>query len=262
MDFITADGGFDFSLDFNKQEISISKLLFAQVCFAVTLQKKGGTFVLKIFDCFMEHTVDILYILSSFYDKVYITKPQTSRYANSEKYIVCKDFLFSNNDHFYPFLHSAFQKMSGVEEHKYVHRFLNIPLSYYFTIKLEEYNAIFGQQQIENIHYTISLIENKQKHEKQLRVAQSRVHLLEMFLAAFRDIFITFLTSKPEDIINQMNDLLLFTIGQYEPINKRYNSKVNMTNYIPVWNDAMFTLPKKEKKIRKAKTTTVVEEED
>jgi 23S rRNA U2552 (ribose-2'-O)-methylase RlmE/FtsJ len=166
MDFITADGGFDFSLDFNKQEISISKLLFAQVCFAVTLQKKGGTFVLKIFDCFMEHTVDILYILSSFYDKVYITKPQTSRYANSEKYIVCKDFLFSNNDHFYPFLHSAFQKMSGVEEDKYVHRFLNIPLSYYFTIKLEEYNAIFGQQQIENIHYTISLIENKQKHEK------------------------------------------------------------------------------------------------
>jgi hypothetical protein len=79
---------------------------------------------------------------------------------------VCKDFLFSNNDHFYPFLHSAFQKMSSVEEDKYVHRFLNIPLSYYFTIKLEEYNAIFGQQQIENIHYTISLIENKQKHEK------------------------------------------------------------------------------------------------
>ena len=101
-----------------------------------------------------------------------------------------------------------------------------------------------------------------QKHEKQIHLTQSRAHLLEMFLAAFRDIFITFLTFKPEDIINQMNDLLLFTIGQYEPINKRYNSKVNMTNYIPVWNDSMFTLPKKEKKIRKAKTTTVVEEED
>jgi hypothetical protein len=31
---------------------------------------------------------------------------------------------------------------------------------------LEEYNAIFGQQQIENIHYTISLIENKHKQDK------------------------------------------------------------------------------------------------
>jgi hypothetical protein len=31
---------------------------------------------------------------------------------------------------------------------------------------MEEYNAVFGQQQIENIHYTISLIENKFKQEK------------------------------------------------------------------------------------------------
>ena len=82
MDLITADGGFDFSLDFNSQEINITKLLFAQICFAVTMQKRGGSFILKIFDCFMQHTIDLLYILSSFYEKVYIMKPYTSRYAN------------------------------------------------------------------------------------------------------------------------------------------------------------------------------------
>jgi len=166
MDFITGDGGFDFSMDFNKQEISISQLLFAQVCYAVVLQKKGGSFVLKIFDSFMQHTIDILYILSSFYDKVYIIKPQTSRYANSEKYIVCRDFLFSNHEHFYPFLEKTFESMLAVQSNKYIHRFLNIPLSYYFISKLEEYNSILGQQQIENIHYTTSLIEIKQKQEK------------------------------------------------------------------------------------------------
>ena len=166
MDFITGDGGFDFSMDFNKQEISISQLLFAQVCYALILQKKGGTFVLKLFDSFMQHTVDILYILSSFYDKVYLIKPQTSRYANSEKYVVCKDFLFSNNEQFYPFLHKTFESMLLVNDNRFIHRFLNIPLSYYFLLKLEEYNSIFGQQQIENIHYTTSLIEIKQKQEK------------------------------------------------------------------------------------------------
>jgi len=166
MDFITGDGGFDFSMDFNKQEISIAQLLFAQVCYALVLQKKGGTFVLKLFDSFMQHTVDILYILSSFYDKVYLIKPQTSRYANSEKYIVCKDFLFSNHEHFYPFLYRTFESMMSVSESKYIQRFLNIPLSYYFLSKLEEYNSIFGQQQIENIHFTTSLIEIKQKQEK------------------------------------------------------------------------------------------------
>ena len=31
---------------------------------------------------------------------------------------------------------------------------------------MEEYNAIFGQQQIENIHYTLSLMDVKNKNEK------------------------------------------------------------------------------------------------
>ena len=33
MDFITGDGGFDFSVDFNKQEIMANKLIFCQICF-------------------------------------------------------------------------------------------------------------------------------------------------------------------------------------------------------------------------------------
>ena len=166
MDFITADGGFDFSFDFNKQEVSIAKLLFAQIAYAIMLQSKGGTFILKFFDCFMQHSIDLLYILSAFYDKVYIIKPQTSRYANSEKYLVCRGFLFSSNEKFYPFFLNAFQKMTHMEDNMCIHRFLTTPLSHCFITKIEEINAILGQQQIENIHYTISLIENKHKQEK------------------------------------------------------------------------------------------------
>ena len=55
MDLVTADGGFDFSKDFNHQEISITNLLWGQVCYALCLQKQGGNFVLKIFDIFYEH---------------------------------------------------------------------------------------------------------------------------------------------------------------------------------------------------------------
>jgi hypothetical protein len=119
----------------------------------------------------MQHSIDLLYILSSFYEKIYIVKPQTSRYANSEKYVVCKGFLFPSCDVFFPFLHRAFEKMVSspnlkITEELYIHRFISVPISYFFLSKLEEYNAIFGQQQIENIHYTISLIENKHKQEK------------------------------------------------------------------------------------------------
>jgi 23S rRNA U2552 (ribose-2'-O)-methylase RlmE/FtsJ len=161
MDLITADGGFDFSVNFNQQEQNINKLLFAQVCFALCMQKREGSFILKLFDCFTHSTIDILYILSSFYKKVYITKPQTSRYANSEKYIVCKGFLFDSSADFFRYLYDAFNNMINTE--KYINRFLQIPISLFFQTKLEEYNSVFGQQQIENIYYTLGLIENKNK---------------------------------------------------------------------------------------------------
>ena len=174
MDVITGDGGFDFSIDFNKQEISITKLLFAQICYAVCLQKRGGSFVLKVFDSFMQHTIDLLFILSSFYDKVYIMKPNTSRYANSEKYIVCKGFLFSSNKYFVKQIKNAFEKMVNNQSF-YGQRFLNMPIPNFYLSKLEEYNAIFGQQQIENIHYTLSLMQNKSKQEKINQLLQNHV---------------------------------------------------------------------------------------
>lgn len=163
MELVTGDGGFDFSTDFNNQEGNISQLLFAQVCYALCLQKHGGSFILKIFDCFMEHTVDILFILSAFYKNVYITKPKTSRYANSEKYIVCKKFILLNDSSIFPYLKMAFQKMMLTPK-QFIHRFLKFKIPSYFIYKIDEYNAIFGQQQIENIYQTIVLIEQKQSH--------------------------------------------------------------------------------------------------
>lgn len=164
MDIITGDGGFDFSVDFNNQEINITKLLFAQMCYAICLQKQGGSFVLKIFDCFMQHTIDIIYILSSFYKRVYICKPQTSRYANSEKYLVCKGFLFSSNKKFYSHFFKILDIIIKSEEH--IFRLLNCNISNLFISKLEEYNAIFGQQQIETILNTLLFIDMKNKNDR------------------------------------------------------------------------------------------------
>ena len=186
MDFITGDGGFDFSTDPNHQEETMTNLLFAQVCYALTMQKYGGAFILKIFDCFTASTVDIIYILSAFYEKVYIAKPFTSRYANSEKYIICKNFLFKDSTKFYGYLHKTLSDLLAnnnendenddnndntaiIDNLKILHshnsqhvwktiRFLNISISNYFITKLEEYNSIFGQQQLENIYKTIVLI--------------------------------------------------------------------------------------------------------
>lgn len=167
IDVITADGGFDFSMDFNKQETFIAKLLYAQTAFAISIQKRDGTFILKIFDVFMRHTVDILNLLSSFYKHVYIMKPHTSRYANSEKYVICMGFLYEHSESYkyVYYLRNALKDMLSNEESIPL-SFLKIPPCSMFLQKIEEYNAIFGQKQMQNIQYTMTLIENKNKFEK------------------------------------------------------------------------------------------------
>jgi 23S rRNA U2552 (ribose-2'-O)-methylase RlmE/FtsJ len=207
MDLVTADGGFDFSKDFNRQEISITNLLWGQVCYALCLQKQGGNFVLKIFDIFYKHTVDILYILSSFYEEVNVCKLKTSRVGNSEKYVVCKKFRFESHYSFYTAIYESFLQIKHDnlfdkqyplncfdllsrnkidiyakepfyspfstkqcdyknQPENYIWQILNFDIPRYFTKNVEEINAIFGQQQIENIHYTISLIDKQPKQEK------------------------------------------------------------------------------------------------
>jgi hypothetical protein len=164
MDIVTGDGGFDFSENFNNQELDISRLLFGQICNALILQKPGGMFVLKMFDCFTHQTCDLLYLLTVFYRKVYICKPHTSRYANSEKYIICKDYQKPNLDVFQLLLPS-FQKMNSSSSR--IYRFLDIEISSFFINKLQEYNAIFGQQQLENISHTLSLISCDEHTQKE-----------------------------------------------------------------------------------------------
>jgi 23S rRNA U2552 (ribose-2'-O)-methylase RlmE/FtsJ len=157
MNIITGDGGFDFSVDFNSQEQHISQLLFGQIVYALVMQKYKGCFVLKIFDSFMYHTIDLLALLTSCYEKVYITKPQTSRYANSEKYIVCKNFVHKSTENLYNYLRVTFNHMLTNTD-KIIYRYLNRPVSSMFLCKIEECNAIFGQQQIECIYNTLNMI--------------------------------------------------------------------------------------------------------
>jgi 23S rRNA U2552 (ribose-2'-O)-methylase RlmE/FtsJ len=97
VDLITADGGFDFSVDFNKQEENFTRLFLSEICTALLLQKKHGTFIVKVFDMFTLDTVCLVSILYSLYSHVYIVKPFTSRPANSEKYLVCLDFKSHEN---------------------------------------------------------------------------------------------------------------------------------------------------------------------
>ena len=175
IDFITADGGFDFSSDFNNQEFMAMNLIAAEVFYAISMQKVGGTFVLKIFDMFTRVTIDILHLLCMTYDDVIVFKPNTSRIANSEKYVVCKRFNIKSADERVDLMEKirTFFARVGIQQPSQQQQQQQRQQSNITGIlkpgthntqllsRIEEINAILGQQQIENIISTVSLVQFK-----------------------------------------------------------------------------------------------------
>ena len=174
MNLITGDGGFDFTADFNRQEANVCPLLFAQVCYAVVCQKRKGAFILKVFDVFRQATVDLVAVLASMYEHVFVTKPNTSRYVNSEKYLVCTGFLPEARevaDVIYPAFRAQLEHvLRMLRQKRSVRRFLSCALPQNFLAKIVEANAIIGQQQIERIFFTLVLIKNKGKKKNDDKV--------------------------------------------------------------------------------------------
>jgi 23S rRNA U2552 (ribose-2'-O)-methylase RlmE/FtsJ len=178
-DLITGDGGFDFSIHYLSQEMVSASLIISQISFAIAMQKHGGTFIIKMFDTFSKVSLDILYLLSNIYETVHFVKPHTSRYANSEKYIICKNFRINDSQR-QDLINSLFKllvKLQTVvtsqtivtsQSENNIDNLFNFELPYYFINKVEEYNAIFGQQQVENISTTLNLIVNNKPDKLEL----------------------------------------------------------------------------------------------
>lgn len=90
---VTADGGFDYSSDFNGQELNSCQIIYSEMAIALKILIKNGTFICKVFDLFSIPMLRMIEILNRNFEYVYIYKPETSRPANSEKYIICMNFL-------------------------------------------------------------------------------------------------------------------------------------------------------------------------
>jgi len=146
LDLITGDGGFDYSEDYNKQEINSLPLIYSEILLALNLQKKGGCFICKIFDIFNNKTIKLLYFLSLQYEQFFLYKPCMSRLTNSEKYIVCIDY-------------KGYDK---TKINKLIHGFetkdLNIQIDSNFYDQIYEFNQKYIDIQVKNINKGINII--------------------------------------------------------------------------------------------------------
>jgi 23S rRNA U2552 (ribose-2'-O)-methylase RlmE/FtsJ len=171
---ITADGGFDFSNDFNQQESMSFPLLYCQSLAALLCQKKGGVFILKCFDTYQTKTLQLLYILHKCYKNIYFVKPHTSRPANSEKYLVCVDFLDNISEReIYKLLLDIPKVGSIMNSNLEISKYNTSDMTFYNSINI--INRIMFARQKEFINNTLDIIINNKLDENKEELFRKQI---------------------------------------------------------------------------------------
>ena len=89
----TADGGFDFSNDYNAQEDTVFPLFLAEAIIGLRTLHKGGCLIIKCFDTMEQPTLHLIWLVSRAFCEWGVVKPRTSRAGNAERYLIGKGFL-------------------------------------------------------------------------------------------------------------------------------------------------------------------------
>ena len=90
-DLVVADGGGNW-LSLTTEEQEGYQLILDQIITAARSLKNGGSFVLKLYECFTLVTVKYVYLLQHMFDSVQMIKPLMSRGFVAERYLVCQGF--------------------------------------------------------------------------------------------------------------------------------------------------------------------------
>jgi 23S rRNA U2552 (ribose-2'-O)-methylase RlmE/FtsJ len=144
------------------------QIFSAQICYALCIQKNNGTLILKFLDTFSTKSIDVIGLLASMYDEVFMTKPLSSKNYHSESYLVCKNFSPDAFEKYYPCLLDYFTNVLSDSKLTNLTFFNGSScINEYFSNKVKEYSTIFTQYQIEQIHSTLNIIatdKNKKIH--------------------------------------------------------------------------------------------------
>jgi hypothetical protein len=127
--------------------------------------KKGNNVIIEVGNIFSQVAVDCMYTLSLSFNEVYIYKPASSEAISSQKYVVCKDFKLINTD----YLRSTFSRILSdlaIVKNLDCLSLYRRRINHNYMNTLIEANSVIGQQQLEAINNTITLIEQGKKKEK------------------------------------------------------------------------------------------------
>jgi hypothetical protein len=142
--------------------------MIKDVLHSISSSNKGNNSIIKVGNMFSQITIDCMYILSLCFNEVYIYKPASSPAISSEKYVVCKDFKLMNVDYLKLVFNQILSNLKiarNDNNYNYISLYTRRINNNYMNTLIEA-NSVIGQQQLEAINNTITLIEQGKKKEK------------------------------------------------------------------------------------------------
>jgi cap1 methyltransferase len=100
VDFVMSDGSFfiEGERQHLDQELLHRRLYLCQFLACLSVLRSRGNFICKLFDTLTPFTISLIFLMYRCFDSICLFKPNTSRPATSEKYIVCKGKKEKTND--------------------------------------------------------------------------------------------------------------------------------------------------------------------
>ena len=191
-------------------------------------QSAGGTSVIKIDFIFHKPIIDLIYLLSALFEKVYIIKPNTSNVTTFEKYIVCKNFNVINDTKLeiyksnYYKLHSFIKNLNN----KNIVSIIDYEIPCYFVNKIDDINIIIGQQQLESLDQIMNILKNKNKDEKIETIKKSNIQKSVSWCEKFK---------IPYNKFSEKTNIFLPIIKE----NKENNEKLDLEYFENVEDDGL-----------------------
>jgi 23S rRNA U2552 (ribose-2'-O)-methylase RlmE/FtsJ len=175
MDLVTADGGFDYSSNFNGQELNSCQIIYSEIVVALNILKKNGCFVIKMFDLFSLTSIQCLQLLVENFEEVVIFKPETSRQANSEKYIICLYYKDILNDTNKEKLLLNIKKWNELPKDDDNYVMLDIKINNSIVHDINKFNNNFVDNQVQYIDSILYLINNKLNKDEYHNLLKNQV---------------------------------------------------------------------------------------
>lgn len=129
-------------------------------------QSAGGTAIIKVHHIIYKPIIDLIYLLTSMYENVFIVKPYTSNILTNEKYIVCRGYIFNQNKKdLYNYYYSSLKNIH-LPLGQNIQSILENTIPYYFITQLNNINIVIVQTQLQSITNIITILKNKHNEDK------------------------------------------------------------------------------------------------